>query len=167
MTNLDHSIARELFFEIRERPYQTSTDVYSAANSCYFKNSDLLVGLGQLGYEVRGRTALSHWHDVIPEEIKNLADPKYEVLHFFIEVNLENEWLRLDASFHESLKKHGFRVYDFEHAEDTCFDLEKIYTQSEALQIMEKWRSIEYVESYFNDNAEFLSKLNDWFAALN
>lgn len=84
MSKLDHSIAKELFLEIRERPYRVSTKPFVPANNCFYKNSDLLVGLGQLGYEVRGRTAEMIWPDVIPEEIRLLEDKKHDSLHFLL-----------------------------------------------------------------------------------
>lgn len=76
-------------------------------------------------------------------------------------MNIDNEWMRLDTSFNSKMSAHGFRVYDFEHAEKTCFDLTKFYTQEDALLLQEKWLSLEYVESYFNDNAKFLTCLNE------
>jgi hypothetical protein len=89
---MNHSAARRIFEEIRNRPYAWSIAPGESAHNCYFKGVELLQRLGILGYAVRGRVGETYLDERVPEEIKKLYPPEVLLTHFWVEVQLDGTW---------------------------------------------------------------------------
>jgi hypothetical protein len=162
---MNHSVAQTLFEEIRNRPYAWSTSFGKSANNCYFKGIELLQRLGILGYSVRGRVGDTYLDDSVPIAIKNLYPAQFPLTHFWVEIQIDNSWRILDASYDPPLAKAGFVVNEW-NSNRTCFDITKIYTQEEAIAYQVEWANPEYGLSYFEAVAPCANAMNQWLETM-
>lgn len=159
---MEHQAARAIFEEIRNRPYAWSTELGKPANNCYFKGIELLQRLGIIGYTVRGRTGETYLDNKIPEQIRALYRPEFQLTHFWVEVLLGDIWYALDASYDPGLASAGFDVNDWD-SNRICFQITKTYTQEEAIAYQAVWTNPEYAQSYFKAIAPCANALNLWY----
>ena len=68
----------------------------------------------------------------IPPEIRSLYPTGFPLTHFWVEIELEDEWRILDASFNPPLSKGGLIVNNWE-SNKTCFAITKVLTQDETI----------------------------------
>lgn len=160
-----HDIAKSIFEEIRNRPYAWSKQNGVVANNCYFKGIELLQRLGILGYPIRGRVGETYLDTKIPEDIRRLYPSEFCLTHFFVEIQIDNEWRILDPSYDPPLKKHGFIVNDWD-SNRTCFDITRLYGQDEQVVYQQDWNNPEYAARYFNKIVPCASALNEFFENL-
>jgi hypothetical protein len=162
---MSHLPAKNIFEEIRNRPYAWSTSLGEPANNCYFKGIELLQRLGVLGYAVRGRVGETYLDEKIPFEIRNLYPIQFLLTHFWVEVQIEGKWIILDSSYDPPLARSGFVVNEWDSGR-TCFDITKTYTQEEAIRCQAEWSDFEYCKSYFESIAPCASALNSWLSEI-
>jgi hypothetical protein len=160
---MDHSLAKTIFEEIRERPYSVSESADSVCNNCYYKGMELLQRLGALGYIVRGRLGETYWDSkIIPQEIVDLYPTEFPCLHFFVEINDNEIWRYLDPSIESGLAKYGFPVADWDGSNAPCFPITKLYSQEEVLRFFKTWEDPAYVSAYFDRASPFFIRFNQW-----
>jgi len=135
---MNHSAAKAIFEDIRNRPYGWSTVPGVSANSCYFKCIELLQRLGGLGYALRGRIGDTYLDDKIPIEIRRLYPSEFPLMHLWVELQLDNQWYALDTSYDPPLSKAGFIVNEW-GSNQTCFDITRKYSQEEVISYQKEW----------------------------
>lgn len=162
---MNHSSAQKIFEEIRSRPYEWSSVPGKSANNCYYKGIELLQRLGILGYAVRGRVGETYLDSNFPVEIRALYPQDLVLTHFWVEVELDDGWSILDASYDPPLAKAGFVVNSWE-SNTTCFEITKTYSQEQAIAYQNEWNNPNYARDYFQRIGPCAKALNSWFADL-
>lgn len=162
---MDHSAAKLIFNEIRDRPYEWVTVPNKPAQNCYFKGIELLQRLGILGYAVRGQVGETQLDDLVPESIRDLYPHDFELSHFWVEVLLDGHWHTLDPSFDALLLRGGLPVTEWE-SNSTCFEIIKTYTQEEIIAKQNEWNNADFTHRYFKAVAPCALALNRWYQML-
>lgn len=160
---MDHSIAKAIFEEIQNRPYNVITEPGMLENNCLVKGIELIQRLGVLGYSVRGRIGETYWDtDIIPKEIVEMLPPDVPTTHFYVEAFSDDEWHILDPSFQPSFKRLGFPIGSWTLGK-CCFDITKLYNQEEMIDYQAKWSDPATQQDYFKRAHKGLSALHKWF----
>lgn len=120
--------------------------------------------LGIHGYAVQGRTGETYLDQKVPEEIRKFYPSEFLLTHFWVEVQLDNNWHILDASYDIGLSKAGFIVNEWE-SNKTCFDITKAYTQEEVIAYCAEWNNPDYARRYFEAITPCALALNKWYEA--
>ena len=157
-----HSAAKSIFKEIQNRPYAWSTTPGVIANNCYFKGIELLQRLAILGYAVRGQVGDTFLDPIIPRDISSLYPTQFKLTHFWVEILINNDWHKLDASYDPPLERAGFMIADW-NSNRTCFEITKTYTQEELILYQSEWAQPAYAEAYFKAIAPCANALNEWY----
>lgn len=161
---MNHSAAQKIYEEIRNEPYTVSTEFGIEAPNCYFKGIRLIKSLAELGYTVRGCVADIDWKDtIIPNEITSLIPSNIQERHFFVQVIINDQWVTLDPSIDPITAKLGFRMVDFNGDDRTCFNIGKIYTHNEQIELLLNFAKKGVMENYFQQMNPFLVRVNEWF----
>lgn len=161
---MNHSLAQKIYEEIKNEPYNVSTEFCVEAPNCYFKGIRLIKALAELGYAVRGRVADIDWKNTpVPSEIVSLIPKDAQERHFFVEVMMDDEWRTLDPSIDPETEKLGFRAVSFDGDPRTCFDLDKRYMHVEQIDFLSTFSQEDVGENYFNMMLPFLISVNEWF----
>lgn len=160
----DHNLARRIFEEIRERPYQVPTRPGEVAWECSAKAQELVKELAILGYDTRIRIADMDWYDSpIPRDILDLHPKDRPTTHFYPEVLIDGAWRLIDPSIDSALVEKGFRLVGFEGDPRSCFTITRVYNSAEQLAFAGLWTDPAFVEQYFRDVSPFLRAVHDWF----
>lgn len=163
---MNHDAARNVFNELRARPYAVSQTPGTRAENCYFKGTELLQRLGALGYAVRGCVAETYWDpELFPAELLALEPKDFQTTHFWCEAELDGKWTPLDPSFDPALAAHGFTVSEFGDGQ-LCFPATRHFTHEENIAYQAVWSDPDYAQRYFAASAAFLAGLNAFFASL-
>ncbi|MEO1004151.1 MAG: hypothetical protein AAFX65_13705 [Cyanobacteria bacterium J06638_7] len=159
---MSHQVAKRVFREVRDRPYAWALSPGSHTNNCYVKGVELLQRLGMLGYTVRGRVGENSFDRRLPERIRRLHPGEFLLTHFWVEVLLDEQWLILDASYDSALSHAGFPVREWgDNA--PCFNINRVYTQPEAISHQMKWSDEVFLRRYYAAIAAFAHALNHWY----
>jgi len=114
---------------------------------------------------VRGRVGETYLDEQIPLEVRNLYPANIPLTHFWAEIEIENNWRILDASYDPELAKVGFIVNEWD-SNRTCFEITKAYTHEEIIEYQTKWSDPECARSYFEAIGQCATALNNWFETL-
>lgn len=158
-------IARQIFDDIRDRPFRVATSINAPAANCYFKAMELVKLLTTLGYECRGRLGEIDWADTpCPLDILALKNPGVIDTHFYLEVFLDGKWKIQDPTWNKSFAlKHGLSYSEFGADNQSCFKITKLYDLETQAAYASGWLSDQSViEKYMDDMGPFLTALNAW-----
>lgn len=163
---MNHAAAKQIFDEIRARPYGVSTESGVRAENCYFKGTELLQRLGTLGYAVRGCVGETYWDPkLFPADVLALEPREFQTTHFWCEALLDDTWKALDPSFDPPLAAHGFTVAEFGDGH-LCFPVTKHLTHEENIAYQAVWSDPDHASRYYDASLPFLQALNMFFAGL-
>lgn len=163
--SMNHDYAKQIFEEIRARPYGVGYRVGEISDNCYYKGLDLLQRLGAMGYTVRGRIGEIDWRETpMPEEVLALIPVGMDSTHFYVEVLLGEEWRILDTSFQPRLAKYGFTIGGWDEGV-SCFRITKLYSLEENVAYHAKWEDPVLLAAEFESAGPFLKAVNEWFGA--
>ena len=138
------------FYLVREIPYQTNTgyDLESIlkweSGNCKAKSDLLARLLEDLGYKTRGILARYKLVD-FPTEVQFIPDQiDY---HHTLQVLINNNWVLVDSTHDKHLASLGFRVCEWDGAQDTEMAVDPIeFMVKGDLNISFKERFINFVE---------------------
>lgn len=159
------NIARQIFEEIRDRPYRVTTSVHTSAANCYFKAMELVKQFTTLGYECRGRLGEIDWADTpCPPEILALRKPGVVDTHFYLEIFLDGAWKIIDPSWNKSFAvKYSLPYSEFGADNQACFKITKLYDLEQQATYAWSWLNDETtIAKYMEDMGPFLTALNKW-----
>ena len=93
------------FEAVRDIPYRIPLTLDEEDNCCSGKHKLLKSMLVEQGYEVRYRVCSFLWSSVdLPEKIKAISHDD-NCTHVWLEVLINNNWITVDATWDEGLKK--------------------------------------------------------------
>lgn len=96
---IDWKSAKDIFEKERDTPYRIPLSLQDVDDCCAGKHIRLRKNLEALGISVRWRICWFKWSDTsIPENIRSIPHED-ECSHLYIEVELNNNWVAIDASW--------------------------------------------------------------------
>ncbi len=162
--------AKEIFEEIRDRPYRGAIYPNTAWN-CYFKGIELIGRLATLGYLMRARIGEIHWEDTpLPPNIIALKPKDSLDTHYYPEIWMNDEWKILDPSWNKSFaEKYNLPFSEFGKDNESCFKIIKLYNETEQASYIETW--LKKVDSKIVDERTdytlFINAMNKWLNDVN
>jgi len=153
-----YKTAIEKFYQIRDLPYHIATKGEPGCD-CEDKAKMLVKELVNLGIDARFRIGLFDWSVIdFPKEVTSISHDK-KCSHCFVEVkNSDSEWIFVDPTWNQELKRAGFEIAEWDGNKPTCLAMkcEKILSPEESIRYMEK---IDY-ETDLQDNGKFYEAIN-------
>lgn len=154
--------AKQIFEEIRNRPYSTRPDKDGKMQHCYTKNSELIRKLADFGYGVRGRLGDMEWHDLeLPQNLIDMYPEGIQPTHYYCEIFRGNAWQILDVSWDPLLQNVG-TVSEWDKENIPGFKITKLYTIEEQTQFYDYWSDTARCEDYLRRARPFLDAFDDW-----
>jgi len=138
--------------------------------SCVPKHFLMYMMLDRLGLSVKYATYLFNWNDPaikFPVDLKKIVQVMPITPHLALKVNIDKQWISVDATYDLPLKSAGFTVNEeWDGINDTkiaVIPVEEIVHESldERLSFAGK-RVGEYTERETEAYAEFAGRLNKW-----
>lgn len=127
---MDHSEARRIFEDIRDRPYQVPTKMGEITPQCYTKSRELVAELTTIGYTAKTEIAEMDWYaSPIPSDIIDLHPKNIPTTHFYPKILIDGQWRLIDPSIDPELSRKGFKLVEFEGDPLSCFKLKKFIHQ--------------------------------------
>ena len=169
LINMNYNdIAKEIFEEIRDRPYRVALYPDRAEN-CYYKGTELIDRLTTLGFAMRARIAEIQWDDTpCPKELLSLHPTDADTTHFYPEIFLDNEWKILDPSWNKSFaQKYDLPYSEFGQNNESCFKIHKLLDQEEQASYVAGWSAKLENPQAFKQYEPFLTALNEWLEEVN
>lgn len=159
-----NDLAQKIFEEIRDRPFRTA--LYpEKANNCYFKSSELIQKLTDLGFSMRGRLGEVDWADTpCPPEILKLLPEDAVETHFFPEIRVDGEWKILDPTWNKSFAvKFNLPYSEFNRENESCFKIHRLYDlEEQAAYVWTFLNDQQAADIYIKKARPFLSAINEW-----
>lgn len=150
----------KVFEEVREIPYHLPENPSDKDFRCWGKNRLLVERFKELGYESRIRVCSFLWSKQhFPKELL-LKAPKEKDFHAFVEIKLNGEWIKVDASFESKYPFHN--EWDGKTSTKISINYDKIYSSEESKEINEKENS----SHKSRQDYEFYKKVNKFFSEL-
>lgn len=154
--------AKQIFEEIRDRPYSTRPDKDGKMQHCYTKNTELLSKLADFGHGVRGRLGDMNWHDLgLSQSLIDMYPQDIQPTHYYCEIFKDNEWHILDVSWDPLLKSVG-AVSEWDKKNTPGFKIIKLYTIEEQTNFYDYWSDTARCEDYLLRARSFLDAFDDW-----
>lgn len=165
-----NDIAKQIFEEIRDRPYRGAIYPEKAWN-CYHKGTELLGKLAILGFPVRARIVEIDWQDTpVPKNILALIPEGSYETHFHVEIFMDDEWKLLDPSWNKSFaKKFNLPYSKFGADNESCFKIINVLDeQKQAYHYTSHWlHQRDTNTEYFYAYKKFIVALNKWLEEVN
>jgi len=148
------------FEKVRDLPFHIS--INGEPDLCCEGKSKMLVErLNDLNVFARLRIGFLKWGMVnLPKSVTDFSHDE-RCSHFFVEVkNSDNEWIFIDPTWNEGLKKAGFEIAKWDGVNSTClaFECEDILSPEESIEYIKK---IDY-ETDLLKNGKFYEALNQY-----
>jgi len=160
--NQDRALAKSLFITVRDIPYRIPLKFDDPNNSCHGKSILLNDLLKSYGYSSRIMLCTFKWSQLrIDDTCKSLVVKDMEY-HYFIELNLDGRWIRLDTTIDSGLGKR-LPVNDWDGKSDTKITVVPIrfLSEKESSKIFRSSLSEKYFASKIKANGSLYKRLNE------
>jgi len=154
----------KVFKTVRDMPYRIPLALGERDVCCGGKHKILQDLLSKEGFEVRYRVCSFLWSSMdLPDKISNISHDDM-CTHVWLEVNIDNEWVVVDATWDIGLK-NIFHINEWDGKSNTKIAVRplEIFSLQKSAEIMGS-ENDEYILNDLKTNGEFYKALNDWFA---
>jgi len=150
------------FKTVRDLPYRIPLALGEKDVCCSGKHKILKDLLVKEGFKVRYRVCSFLWSSIdLPEKVLNISHDNNST-HVWLEVNINNEWIVVDATWDSGLK-NIFHVNEWDGKSNTEIAVKplEIFNPQKSADIMDN-ESDEEILSDLKTNWEFYKAFNDW-----
>jgi len=160
--NQDSALAKNLFIAVRDIPYRIPLKFDDPDNSCHGKSILLNNLLKSYNYNSRIMLCTFKWSELrIDDSCKKfiVKDLQY---HYFVELNLDGRWIKLDTTLDSGLKRK-IPVNDWDGFSDTRIAVVpiKFLSEDESRKILKSSLSMKYFREKMKSNGRLYKRLNE------
>jgi hypothetical protein len=155
----------KIFNQVRDIPYRIPLTLQETDYCCSGKSVILKSKLEKIGLKVRFAVGCFYWSSfILPDLVVDISHDK-DCTHTWIEVYLNNVWVKLDSSWDRALNT-VFPIAQFDGKHDTILavKIEDYFSQEKSEKIMnnqEKSESEELIQD-LEKNAKFYEAFNNY-----
>jgi hypothetical protein len=165
--NSDVNLAKNLFNTVRDIPYRIPLKLDDPNNSCHGKSILLHNLLKSYNYNSRIMLCTFKWSDLrIDDSCKKLIVKDVEH-HYFVELNLDSRWIKLDTTIDSGLGKK-LPINDWDGKSDTKIAVVpiKFLSEEESSKILKSSESIDYFTGKIKSNGQLYKRLNEVYQSI-